>query len=43
MIVAWCYSVLTISRKIPMATITKPAAVKMPEKWLMSPAGGFIE
>jgi len=37
------YSVLAITRKIPTATITKPAAVNMPENWLMSPAGGLIE
>ena len=32
-----------MTRKIPTATITKPMATKMPENWLMSPAGGFIE
>jgi hypothetical protein len=32
-----------MSRKTPTIAITTPAVVKMPAKWLMSPAGGLME
>ena len=34
---------MVISRKTPTITTTTPATVKMPAKWLMSPAGGLTE
>ncbi len=37
------YSALAIHRKMPITAITTPADTKMPEKWLMSPAGGLME
>lgn len=37
------YSALAINRKIPITAITTPTATNMPEKWLMSPAGGLID
>jgi hypothetical protein len=37
------YSALVISRKTPTIATTIPATVKIPTKWLMSPAGGLME
>jgi hypothetical protein len=34
---------LVISRKTPTIATTTPATVKMPAKWLMSPAGGLMD
>lgn len=38
-----CYLALAISRMIPAIRIIAPMTVNIPENWLMSPGGGFVE